>query len=255
MKSQIQHPQYGIDAPDLVRFFFIAGAISLTVFFGVMVSSIFGRIPTIIIRLLLGIATIYLLGMGSLMIYYSKVTKLKDNEELLNLFQWSGDEIVLDVGCGRGLALIGSAKRLTSGKAIGIDIWQQQDQANNSARAALSNAAIEGVEERVEVQTADMRQLPFPNDYFDVVTSSWAIHNLEAETDRKKTLDEIIRVLKPNGTILIEDIINQVEYAKYFELRGMKNVQFHNNVIRDSVLKLVTFGSFAPSAILVNNVV
>jgi arsenite methyltransferase len=255
VKSQIQHPQYGIDAPDLVRFFFIAGVIALTVFFGVVLSSIFGQIPTIIIGLLLGIATIYLLGMGCLMIYYSKVMKLKDNEDLLNLFQWSGDELVLDVGCGRGLMMIGVAKRLSSGKAIGIDIWQQQDQANNSATAALSNAAIEGVEERIEVQTADMRQIPFPDDYFDVVTSSWAIHNLEAETDRKKALDEIIRVLKPNGTILIEDIINQAEYARYFELRAMKNVQLHNNAIRDSVLKAVTFGSFAPSGISVSNIV
>jgi arsenite methyltransferase len=158
VKNQIQHPQYGIDAPYLVRLFFIAGAISLSVFLGMMLSSIFGSTLTIVIGLLLGIATTYLLGMGCLMIYYSKVTKLEDNEDLLNLFQWSGDEIVLDVGCGRGLALVGSAKRLTSGKAIGIDIWQQQDQANNSATAALSNAAIEGVQERVEVQTANMRQ-------------------------------------------------------------------------------------------------
>jgi arsenite methyltransferase len=255
VKNQIHQPQYGIDAPDLVRFFFIAGAIALIVFIGVMFSSIFGQIPMVVIGTLLGIATSYLLGMGCLMIYYSKVTKLKDNEDLLNLCQWSGDELVLDAGCGRGLGLVGAAKRLTSGKAIGIDIWQQQDQANNSSAAALSNAAIEGVEERVEVQTADMCQIPFPDDYFDVVTSSWAIHNIEAEIDRKKALDEIIRVLKPNGTILIADIINQVEYAEHFELRGMKNVRLHNHPIRDSILSAVSFGSFAPSIISVSNVV
>ncbi|MFM2303691.1 MAG: hypothetical protein RLZZ135_1101 [Cyanobacteriota bacterium] len=36
--------------------------------------------------------------------------------------------------------LVGAANRLTSGKAIGIDLWQQQDQANNSSSATLSNA-------------------------------------------------------------------------------------------------------------------
>jgi arsenite methyltransferase len=68
----------------------------------------------------------------------------------------------LDVGCGRGLMLVGAGKWLTSGKAIGIDLWQQQDQANNSSSATLSNAAIEGVADRIEVKTADMCELPFP---------------------------------------------------------------------------------------------
>jgi arsenite methyltransferase len=249
MNNQKHHPQYGIDAPDLVRFFFIAGSVTLAIFFVVLLSSIFGQIPKIIVGVLLGIAATYLLGMGCLMVYYSKVVKLKDRDKVLDLVQWSGDELVLDVGCGRGLMLVAVAKRLTAGKAIGIDLWQQQDQANNSSAATLRNAEIEGVAERVEVNTADMRQLPFPENYFDVVTSSWTVHNLEVETDRQKALDEIVRVLKPNGIVIMADIIYQVEYARYFELRGMRNVQLHNNAIRDSVLKAVSFGSFAPSAV------
>ena len=243
-------PSYGIDAPGLVRFFFIAGAVALTIFLVVLVSSVLEQIPKIIVGMLLGIAATYLLGMGCFMLYGSKVMKLKDREKLLNLVQLSGNEFVLDVGCGRGLMLIGAAKHLTSGKAIGIDLWSQQDQANNSSAAALSNAAIEGVTERVEVKTADMRQLPFPESYFDIVLSSWAVHNLEVETDREKALDEIIRVLKPNGMVILVDIEHQDEYAKYFELHGMTNIRSYNNPIRDVILKAVTFGSFAPSAVL-----
>jgi arsenite methyltransferase len=56
------------------------------------------------------------------MIDYSKIEKLKDSGRLLNLIQWSEDEQVLDVGCGRGLMLVGVAKRLTSSQAIGIDL-------------------------------------------------------------------------------------------------------------------------------------
>jgi len=247
---QIQSkPNYGIDAPGLVRFFFSAGAVALAIFLVVLFSSILGQIPKIAVGTLSGLATTYLLGMGCFMLYGSKVMKLKDREKLLNLVQWSGRELVLDVGCGRGLMLVGAAKRLTTGKAIGIDVWQQHDQANNSAAAARSNAATEGVTERVEVKTADMRQLPFPENYFDVVLSSWAVHNIEAETDRKTALDEIVRVLKPNGMVVLSDIIYQAEYAHYFERHGMTNVQRHNNAIRDLVLKAVTFGSFAPSAV------
>jgi arsenite methyltransferase len=245
----MQRPQYGIDAPDLVRFFFIAGAVALAIFLGALLSSGFGQTLKIIIAVLFGIAATYLLGMGCFMIYYSKVAKLKDSERLLNLIQWSGDELVLDVGCGRGLMLVGAAKRLISGKAIGIDLWQQQDQANNSTAATLSNAAIEGVAERIEVKTADMRQLPFSENYFDVVISNWAIHNIEIEADRQKALDEIVRVLKPNGMIVLSDIVNQTEYAKYFGLHGLVNIELYNDTVRDLVLKAVSFGSFAPSAV------
>ena len=251
MAENIQSkPNYGIDAPGLVRFFFIAGATALTIFLVVLLSSVLGQIPKIIVAMLSGIAATYFLGMGCFMLYGSKVMKLKDTENLLNLIQWSGSEFVLDVGCGRGLMLVGAAKYLTSGKAIGIDLWSQQDQANNSSAAAISNAAIEGVTEHVEIKTADMRQLPFPENYFDVVLSSWAVHNLEAETDREKALDEMIRVLKPNGTVILVDIEHQDEYAKYFELRGMTSIRFYNEPIRDVILKAVTFGSFAPSAVL-----
>ncbi len=251
MAKKVQsQPNYGLDAPGLVRFFFVAGAVVLTICLMVLRSSILGPMPTIIVSALLGLAATYLLGMGCFMLYGSKVMKLQDRDKLLNRVQWSGTELVLDVGCGRGLMLVGVAKHLTTGRAIGIDCWHQQDQSNNSAAAALLNAAIEGVAESVAVQTADMRQLPFPDDYFDVVVSSWAIHNLDVESDREKALDEMMRVLKPNGRVILIDIEHQVEYAKYLELRGMTKIQLDNHPMRDAILKVVTFGSFAPSAVL-----
>jgi arsenite methyltransferase len=249
VSNNSQRPQYGIDAPDLVRLFFITGTTALAIFVVALLTSMFGQSLKITLSVLFGIAASYLLGMGCFMLYFSKVEKLKERDKLLNLVRWSGRELVLDVGCGRGLMLIGAAKRLSSGKAIGIDLWQQQDQANNSSAATEINAQIEGVTDRVEVKTADMRELPFPDNYFDVVTSNWTIHNLDAEIDRQKALNEIVRVLKPGGVIVIADIINQAEYAKYLQLCGMKNLELHNNAVRDAVLNAVTFGSFAPSAI------
>jgi arsenite methyltransferase len=245
----MQRPQYGIDAPGLLRLFTVAGVSALVICLISLRLPVFGEPLGIIIAALSGVAATYLLGMGCLMIYYSKIEKLKDREKLLDLIQWSGDEQVLDVGCGRGLMLVGAAKRLTSGKAIGVDLWQQQDQANNNSAATLENAAIEEVTERIEVKTADMRQLPFPDSFFDVIVSSWAVHNLEAESDRHQALDEIMRVLKPNGSVVLADIVNQAEYAEYFDRQGMAKVLRHNNPIRDAVLKTVSFGSFAPSAV------
>lgn len=245
----MQKPQYGIDAPGLLKFFFVAGVISSILLIAASMSPLLGGTLKLVVCSLLAVVSFYLLGMGCLMLFFSKVQKLKDREKLLNLIQWSGRELVLDVGCGRGLMLVGAAKRLTTGKAIGIDLWQQQDQANNSAEATLANAKIEGVLERVEVKTADMRQLPFPENHFDVVISNWAVHNVEAEADRQRALDEMIRVLKPGGSVILGDIVNQTEYANQFQQHGMVNVRLHNNPIQDVVLRIITFGSFAPSAV------
>ena len=66
-------------------------------------------------------------AMGFWMIWTSKVGKVREREALLDRITWSGTERVLDAGCGRGLMLIGAAKRLTTGKATGIDIWQGED--------------------------------------------------------------------------------------------------------------------------------
>ena len=48
----------------------------------------------------------------------AKFAKLKLRESLLDLIPRRGDEIVLDVGCGRGLLLNGAARRLTTGGFI-----------------------------------------------------------------------------------------------------------------------------------------
>jgi arsenite methyltransferase len=248
LAKPMQRPHYGIDAPGLLRFFFIAGTGALAILVGVLLAS-FWQPLRIVVGIFLSIAATYLLGMGCFMFYFSSFEKLKERDKLLNLVKWSGEELVLDVGCGRGLMLVGAAKRLSSGRAIGIDLWQEQDQADNHPEATQKNAEIEGVSDRIEVKTADMRELPFPNNYFDVIISNWTIHNLEAESDRQKALDEIIRVLKPNGSVVLADIVNQTEYAEYFNQHGMVKVQLHNNPIRDAILRAVTFGSFAPSAV------
>src|SRR4029077_7277514 len=118
------------------------------------------------------------LGMGSWMLYSSKYSKIPERERLLDLIPWRGDETVLDVGCGRGLMLIGAAKRLTTGTAAGIDIWQTEDLSGNHPDAALENARLEGVADRVTVSTADMRQIPFPDGHFDVIVSKEATPNV-----------------------------------------------------------------------------
>src|ERR1700730_10766018 len=84
------------------------------------------------------------LATGLVMLWASKFGKFTLRERVLNSITWHGNETVLDVGCGHGLMLIGAAKRLTTGKAIGVDIWQKEDQAGNSPEATWANVRLEG---------------------------------------------------------------------------------------------------------------
>ena len=116
------------------------------------------------------------------------------------------------------MVLILAAKRLPAGRAVGVDLWSTADQSGNREQATLRNAELEGVRDRIELRTADMRQLPFPDESFDVVTSSLAIHNIRDAQGREQALAEILRVLKADGTAMIADILHAADYQQYFVL-------------------------------------
>ena len=189
--------------------------------------------------------------MALLMIWSSRVGKIKERERLLDEIVWKGNERVLDVGCGRGLMLIGAAKRLTTGSATGIDVWQAEDLSGNRPEAALENAAREGVANRVRVETADMRKMPFPDGSFDVVVSCAAIHNLYSRDDRARAIGEIARVLTPGGQALIDDIRHHREYAAAFERSGCALVRRIGSRAAAALLAVITFGSLRPGTLLV----
>ena len=121
--------------------------------------------------------------------------------------------------------LIGAAKRLKSGKAVGIDLWQVEDQAGNSRKATWRNVVAENVQDRVELHDGDARKLPFPENSFDVVLSSWALHNIYDAPGREAALREIARVLKPGGRVAIIDIRHTAEYAAVLRQAGIAGVQ------------------------------
>lgn len=138
------------------------------------------------------------------------------------MIDWKGNEEVLDIGTGRGLLMIGAAKKLTLGKSIGIDIWNSGDMHSNTYQNTMRNAELEGVLEKVEVINEDVRSLSFPNGTFDVVLSNLCIHNIPAKDGRDKACREIARVLKPNGIVII--ITYKSHTKKYGEIFAMEGL-------------------------------
>jgi ubiquinone/menaquinone biosynthesis C-methylase UbiE len=188
--------------------------------------------------------------MAGFMLYSSRVGKVRGRERLLDLVPWTGGEVVLDVGCGRGLMAVGAAKRLTTGRAVGIDLWRAEDQSGNRPDAAAENARREGVADRVEVQTGDMRRLDHPDAAFDVVVSHWAVHNLPAEADRLAAVREMVRVLKPGGTIVLADIAHHAEYVRHLTACGLTDAREVGGGWRAALAAVVSFGNFRPAAVV-----
>ena len=152
--------------------------------------------------------------------YTTRRGKFQVWDEILDELHLGGDERVLDMGCGRGAVLIAVARRLTTGRVTGIDLWSTHDQSGNSREVTLRNASLEGVENRIEIETGDMRALPFPDASFHVVVSSLAIHNIRSNADRAQAVAEAWRVLQPGGRLAIADIRATVRYARTLSTLG-----------------------------------
>jgi SAM-dependent methyltransferase len=215
---------YGLDAPGVVRGLAIAGSLAL-VAAAILQAAVTGRGALASLRATLWGSGGWLLATALLMVWSSRWGKLRLRDRLLDALTLAPDARVLDLGCGHGLFLIGAAKRVPRGRAVGIDLWSQVDQGGNSREATLANAANEGVADRVEVHDGDIRQLPFPDASFDAIVSSLVLHNIHGRAERRRALRELARVLRPGGQVAIVDIHHVGEYVRALREEGLQEVR------------------------------
>jgi len=96
------------------------------------------------------------------------------------------NSLILDIGCGNGKYM----NYRDDIKIKGIDISQE-----------LVNICIN---KGFDVIKGNMTNLPYNDNYFDGIICIASYHHLENDNDRKKTLNEIYRVLKNNGVCFLE---------------------------------------------------
>jgi SAM-dependent methyltransferase len=211
--------EYGVDAPTVPAVFVAAGIATLAL---AAVGALL--VHSVAMTVICAILSAYLLLGAASYLYTTRAGKFAVWARLIGELPLRGDERVLDLGCGRGAVLLLVAQALPAGTAVGVDLWKTGDQSGNAPDVTRRNAVAEGVADRVELQTADMRELPFADASFDLVVSSLAIHNIHAPDGRERAIDEAVRVLKPGGRLLIADILATADYAARLRERGMADV-------------------------------
>jgi SAM-dependent methyltransferase len=213
-------PSYGVDAPGVIRGLIGGGLAGMAAGWA---ANRYGGGPFITAPgAIMGIGAIVPVVLGASMIAYAARGKQRLRDWMLDRIAWRGDETVIDVGAGRGLMAVGAAKRMSNGRLIAVDVWRREDLSGNGAAGLIANARAEGVAERIEVRDEDARVINLPDASADVIVSVLCIHNIEPVSERARALDEIVRLLKPGGRVLVADYTATGSYARHFRAAGLE---------------------------------
>ena len=130
--------------------------------------------------------------------YWSEVVK-----DFVSFYKLTDYNKILDVGCAKGFMLYDFKKLNKSFELHGVDI----------SKYAITSS-IEDVRQNLKI--ADAQNLPYEDNYFDLVISINTIHNLSKE-GCSKSLKEIQRVTKKNSFITVDAYRNEEEKKRMLE--------------------------------------
>jgi arsenite methyltransferase len=213
-----ERPKYGVDGfPYLIGLLGGGAVLLATGIVGAAVSTGPRRALGVIAA---GVGAVALVP-GMLGLRYVRSGKLAHRDRMLGLVPWSGNEIVLDIGCGAGLLAVGAAKRAPSGRVVAGDLWIAKDLSGNGIARTRRNAELEGVHDRIEVRTEDVRSLTLGDASIDVVLSCLCLHNIADPADRERAIGEVARVLRPGGRLVISDLAGIDDYRDWLAERGV----------------------------------
>jgi SAM-dependent methyltransferase len=117
---------------------------------------------------------------------------------------WNGKGRALDIGCGNGPLAIRLAQKYPGAEITGLDYWGRNW--DYSIEVCQENARLSGAGERITFQQGSAASLPFEDNSFDLVVSNLVFHEVRDLADKRVSIREAIRVLKPGGVFVLQDL-------------------------------------------------
>jgi ubiquinone/menaquinone biosynthesis C-methylase UbiE len=121
-------------------------------------------------------------------------------QQILELARLTPEDRVIDIGAGTGLLALAAAPHVAHVSAL--DISPEMCHRLRAKVAELSRA-------NVDVLVANATELPLADQSVDVVLSNYCFHHV-SDADKRRGLDEITRVLRPGGRLVIGDMMFDV---------------------------------------------
>lgn len=135
---------------------------------------------------------------------------------------------ILDVGCGFASVPVEMAKVFPDATITGIDLGEPL---LDIGRTLIKK---ENLEKQITLLNADAQNLPYENSSFDVVINSFLLHIVENPI---QMLNEIDRVTKPEGIILITDLRRGFLAYLMKKFRTSYTLEEAASVIKDSKIR------------------
>ncbi len=144
-----------------------------------------------------------------------RVVKKFETELILDLLKPSPGEWILDAGCGTGIFTADILDRGT--RVTGLDL----------SLPMLRKAKFKG-DGRLETLQGDMRRLPFAEGVFDKTVSITALEFIE---DAKQAIDELFRVTKNRGTVVVATLNRLSPWAAQRKEKGKEGHSLFSTVV------------------------
>jgi len=141
---------------------------------------------------------------------------------------------ILDTGCGSGITLIHLAKKFPFCDCYGIDLSDTLLETANDWKQK------EKIASRVTFINADVQDIPFPENYFSVVIN---INMLHLIPDPVRRLNEIERVLQPEGFFFISDLKRSILGILEKEMKSAFTPEEVKDIIAESNIPLGQFST------------
>src|SRR5262245_38921170 len=114
------------------------------------------------------------------------------------LQHFSGAGTILDLGAGTAQIPIDLCRRVPDVQVVAIDL------AEHMLELGRVNVRRAGFEDRIRLEKADAKALPYAEAAFAAIISNSIVHHIP---EPARVLREIVRVVKPGGVIFVRDLL------------------------------------------------